>query len=77
MERYTSRTDMSAEKTIAVSFRVSPRFKLLLEAAASREHRSQTNMLETLLYAYCEQNGIETAPAPVPAPTNKKKARAT
>ena len=66
---------MSAEKTVAVSFRVSSRFKLLLEAAASREHRSQTNMLETLLYAYCEQNGIETAP--VPAPTNKKKARAT
>ena len=39
---------MSAEKTVAVSFRVSPRFKLLLETAAAREHRSQTNMLETL-----------------------------
>ena len=40
---------MSAEKTVAVSFRVSPRFKLLLEKAAAHEHRSQTNMLETLL----------------------------
>ena len=49
---------MSAEKTIAVSFRVSPRFKLLLEAAAAREHRSQTNMLETLLFDFCEQQGI-------------------
>jgi hypothetical protein len=79
VERYTSRTTMSAEKTVAVSFRVSPRFKLLLEAAASCEHRSQTNMLETLLYAYCAQNGIvtEPEPAPVPVPINKKKARAT
>ena len=49
---------MPAEKIIAVSFRVSPRFKLLLEAAAVREHRSQTNMLETLLFVHCEQNGI-------------------
>ena len=49
---------MSAEKTVAVSFRVSPRFKLLLEAAAAREHRSQTNMLETLLFTYCEQKGL-------------------
>ena len=50
---------MSAEKTVAVSFRVSPRFKLLLETAAAREHRSQTNMLETLLFTYCEKKGLE------------------
>jgi hypothetical protein len=49
---------MPAEKTVAVSFRVSPRFKLLLEAAAARERRSLTNMLEALLFDYCEQNGI-------------------
>jgi uncharacterized protein (DUF1778 family) len=49
---------MPAEKTVAVSFRVSPRFKLLLEAAAAREHRSLTNMLEALLYSYCEQEHI-------------------
>lgn len=49
---------MTAEKTVAVSFRVSPRFKLLLEAAATRAHRSQTNMLETLLFDYCAQQGI-------------------
>lgn len=49
---------MSAEKTVAVSFRVSPRFKLLLEAAAAREHRSQTNMLETLLFEYCKHSGL-------------------
>lgn len=59
MERYTARNAMSAEKTVAVSFRVSPRFKKLLEAAAALEHRSQTNMLETLVFGYCEQHAIE------------------
>ena len=53
---------MTAEKTIAVSFRVSPRFKLLLEAAAARDHRSQTNMLETLLFDHCERQGIVVKP---------------
>lgn len=54
---------MSAEKTVAISFRVSPRFKQLLEAAASQERRSQTNMLETLLFDYCEEQGITVAPS--------------
>ena len=52
---------MSEGKNVSISFRVSPRFKLLLEAAAARERRSQTNMLETLLFAYCEEHGIEVA----------------
>ncbi len=68
---------MPAEKTIPVSYRVSPRFKQLLEAAATRERRSQTNMLETLLFAFCEQQGIETTSEPPLVSTpNKKKARA-
>jgi hypothetical protein len=50
---------MPAEKTVPVSYRVSPRFKLLLEAAAANQRRSQTNMLETLLFDFCEQHGIE------------------
>lgn len=49
---------MPAEKTVSVSFRVSPRFKHLLEAAAASQRRSQTNMLETLLFDYCAQRGI-------------------
>ena len=52
---------MAAEKTVSVSFRVSPEFKALLEAAALREHRSQTNMLETLLLNHCRKNGIHAA----------------
>ena len=50
---------MGEEKSISVSFRVTPRFKRLLQAAAEREHRSQTNLLETLLFAHCVQQGIE------------------
>ncbi|KAA9176486.1 hypothetical protein F3K36_11550 [Delftia sp. BR1] len=41
-----------------MSFRVSTRFKALLEVAAARERRSQTNMLESLLYQYCDEHSI-------------------
>lgn len=52
---------MTAEKVISMSFRVSPRFKALLGAAATRENRSLTNMLETLVFAHCEQHGLEVS----------------
>jgi predicted transcriptional regulator len=52
---------MAEEKSVAVSFRVTPRFKRLLEAAADQANRSQTNMLETLLFEFCRVNGIEDA----------------
>ena len=67
---YTTPKNMRAEKTVSVSFRVSPRFKQLLETAAAREHRSLTNMLETLLFTHCEQHGIDEPPES----TEKKKA---
>ncbi len=50
---------MSEGKNVSVSFRVSTRFKALLEAAAERERRSQTNMLEMLLFQHCDAHGIE------------------
>lgn len=46
-------------KRISVSYRVSARFKELLEVAAKRENRSQTNLLETLLLDFCRANKIE------------------
>lgn len=49
-----------AEKTISVSYRVSARFKELLELAASHQNRSQTNLLETLLFEFCRINKIKT-----------------
>jgi hypothetical protein len=50
---------MKAGKTVSVSFRFSQRFKTLLEAAAANDNRSLTNMLETLLFKYCEENKID------------------
>jgi hypothetical protein len=49
---------MAADKTISMSFRVSPRFNALLEVAAARENRSLTSMVETLLFAHCKQHGL-------------------
>jgi hypothetical protein len=68
VNRYTEPIAMTAEKTVSMSFRVSPRFKALLEVAAARENRSLTNMLETLLFAHCKQRGLRE-----PASTGKVK----
>ena len=48
-----------SDKTISVSYRVTSRFKNLLDAAAAEANRSRTNMLEHLLYEYCKREGIE------------------
>ena len=58
---------MTEEKSVAVSFRVTPRFKRLLQAAAEREHRSQTNLLETLLFAHCVKHGVEEDTGEIPS----------
>lgn len=64
---------LTAEKNISVSFRVCPKFKALLAVAAARENRSLTNMLETLLFDYCEKNGfLERLPS-----TNGSSSKAT
>jgi len=63
---------MTSDKTVAVSFRVSPRFKELLERAAVRERRSQTNMVETLLFDYCAKHGLDTTKASVASRRTKK-----
>jgi uncharacterized protein (DUF1778 family) len=46
-----------AEKTVSINFRVTPEFKALLELAAAQEHRTQTNLLEKLLYDHCKRSG--------------------
>jgi hypothetical protein len=70
---YTKVLTMTAEKTISMSFRVSPKFKALLEVAAARENRSLTNMLETLVFAHCEQHGLSGPPAKVSQGRGAKK----
>jgi hypothetical protein len=49
---------MPALKNETMSLRVSRDFKTALRKAAERERRSQTNLLEHLVFAYCEANGI-------------------
>lgn len=61
---------MSTNKTVSISFRVTPRFKELLKAAAQSQNRNQTNMLESLVFSFCQQHGI-TAP-PMKAGKSKK-----
>jgi hypothetical protein len=70
---YTKALTMTAEKTISMSFRVSPKFKALLEVAAARENRSLTNMLETLVFAHCEQHGLTGPPVKVSQGQGAKK----
>ena len=70
---YTRAFTMAAEKTVSMSFRVSPKFKALLEAAAVRENRSLTNMLETLVFGHCEQHGLLVPTAKVNQEKRAKK----
>ena len=53
---------MNAEKTVGMSFRVTPRTKRLLEAAAEHERRSLTNMLEILVEEFCVHKKINATP---------------
>lgn len=66
---------MDTEKTVGLSFRVTPKMKRMLEAAAERERRSLTNMLEVLVEDYCERHGIsdESAGSPKKAAGTGKK----
>lgn len=52
---------MAAEKNVSISFRVTPEFKALLERAAAHEQRSQTNLLEKLLFDYCRLHHLSAS----------------
>jgi hypothetical protein len=53
---YTRTLTMSAAKTVSMSFRVSP---------TVGDNRSLTNMLETLVFAYCDKLGLKEPVAEV------------
>jgi hypothetical protein len=59
-------------KRIPVSFRVTPQFKRALEIAAERERRSQTNLVEKLLFDFCKKSGIEVEVALENSPAKKR-----
>ena len=46
-------------------FRVSPTIKAVLKIAAERENRSQTNMLETLVFVHGEQHRLSVPPTTI------------
>jgi uncharacterized protein (DUF1778 family) len=45
-------------KTEQLGVRITPAAKALLREAAARERRSVSNMVEQLIYDYCEKNHI-------------------
>lgn len=49
---------MARHKTEVINLRMSPEMKALLRAAAQREHRTLSNMIEHLLIDYCERHAI-------------------
>lgn len=55
---------MARRKTEAINLRMSSELKALLRAAADREHRTLSNMIEHLLIDYCERNNITQATPP-------------
>ena len=59
-------------KRIPVSFRVTPKFKRALELAAER---SQTNLVEKLLFDFCKKSGIDIDVA-LASSSAKKRVRA-
>ena len=57
---------MADVKTEQLGLRITPTAKALLRVAAAREHRSASNMIEHLIFEYCEKNSIVVAANPQP-----------
>lgn len=55
-------------KTEAINLRMSPSTKALLRAAAERDHRTLSNLLELLILEHCRRHGIAADPEPSAAP---------
>jgi hypothetical protein len=55
---------LKERKDTPMSFRASARFKTALALAAVHENRSQANLLETLVFDFCRQKGIELPSEP-------------
>ena len=68
---------MATGKTEVVSVRVEPPIKAALQAAAERELRSVSNMLEVMVVAYCRANNVPLDGVPadrLPAAKSRKHA---
>ena len=49
---------MADVKTEQLGLRITPTAKALLREAAAKEHRSASDMVEHLIFEYCEKNNI-------------------
>jgi hypothetical protein len=49
-------------KTATMTLRLDPEIKAAAEAAAMREHRSITNLIEVLILNHCESIGLSIKP---------------
>lgn len=63
-------------KTEAINLRMSPTVKGLLRAAAERDHRTLSNLLEVLILEHCRRLGIEAHPETPVAAKKRAKRRA-
>lgn len=57
---------MKELKSVPMSFRFSPRFKECLAKASKQEGRSQANLIERLVFDYCEKHSIVPKAAKTP-----------
>lgn len=64
---------MARNKTEAINLRMSPEMKAMLRAAAEREHRTLSNMIEHLLIDYCERHAISRPLLTEVAPTSTRR----
>ena len=63
---------MTQPKSVPISFRMTPETKDLLALCAEHEHRSMASMMEHMVHAYAEIQGIVLT-APKPAKNSPKK----
>ena len=49
---------MAVSKSEVISVRVEPRIKVALQTMAEHELRSVANMIEVMVVAYCQANGV-------------------
>lgn len=62
----TQEGSLAVTKTEVVSVRVHPEVKAALIAAANRERRSVTSMIEFMVMEYCKTKDISSASVPPP-----------
>jgi len=68
---------MASTKTTTLTFRIEPRLKEALRAAAARDHRSIANMVAVMIRDYCSRSGvaIEEPGAPIITNANPRQRR--